>query len=88
MPCSRWFLGSLQFITDKFEDLTLQEHESRRIIGSGTSHLPLAPVQFGLINEVQLGHGLNELGKTGTNPAGNKADHTPAVPVATTGPIY
>jgi hypothetical protein len=44
LPGSRWFLGSLQFITNKFGDLTRQEPKSRRIIGSGTGRLPLAPV--------------------------------------------
>jgi hypothetical protein len=28
LPGSRWFLGSLEFITDKFGDLSLQELES------------------------------------------------------------
>jgi hypothetical protein len=41
---SRWFLGSLQFITNKFGDLTKQDPESRRIIESGTGLLPAAPV--------------------------------------------
>jgi hypothetical protein len=27
LPSSRWFLGSLQFITDKYGDLTLQDPE-------------------------------------------------------------
>jgi hypothetical protein len=51
LPGSRWFLGSLQFITDKFRDLTLQEPESCGIIGSGTDRLPLAPVRVSLVNE-------------------------------------
>jgi hypothetical protein len=85
---SRWFLGSLQFVVDKFGDMTLQEPESRGIIGSGTGRLPPAPVQVGLVNEAHLGHGLGELGKTGSDPRGDKADHTLAVSVATTNPIY
>jgi hypothetical protein len=56
---SRWFLGSLEFITDKFGDLSLQEPESSKIIESGTSHLPLAPIRVGLVNVVQLKKGLN-----------------------------
>jgi hypothetical protein len=44
LPGSRWFLGSLQFITDKFGDLTLQEPKSCGIVGPGTGHLPPDPV--------------------------------------------
>jgi hypothetical protein len=83
----RWFMGSLQFVTNKFGDLTLQEPESHGIVGSGTGHLPPALVRVGLVNEAQLGHGLSELGKTGSDPAGDKADHTLAIPVARTYPI-
>jgi hypothetical protein len=85
---SRWFLESLQFITNKFRDLTLQEPESRGIIRSCTDRLPPAPVQVSLINEPQLGHRLSELGKTGVDPTWDKADHILAVPVAATDPIY
>jgi hypothetical protein len=88
LPSSRWFLGSLQFITDKFGDLTLQEPESHGIIKSGTFHLPLALVQVSLINESQLRHGLSGLGKTDSGPVGDKADHTLAVLAATTDRIY
>jgi hypothetical protein len=87
MPDSRWFLGSLQFITDKFGILTLQEPESREIIRSGTCRLSPTPVRVGLINEAQLEHGLSELGKTGLDPIGDKADHIMAVSVAITNPI-
>jgi hypothetical protein len=44
LPGSRWFLGSLDFITDKFGDLSLQEPESHEVTRSGTGHLPLDPV--------------------------------------------
>jgi hypothetical protein len=83
LPDSRWFLGSLQFVTDRFADLTLQEPESRKIIGLGTGLLPPAPVQVGLVNEAQFGHGPSELGKTSPDLTGDKADHTLAVPAAT-----
>jgi hypothetical protein len=73
---SMWFLGSLQFITDKFGDLTLQEPESH-----------VAPVQVGLVNEAQLRHRLSKLGKTDIDPTEDKANHTLAVPAATTDPI-
>jgi hypothetical protein len=84
----RWFLGSLQRITDKFGDLTLQEPESRRIVGSGTDRLPLDPVQVSLINEAQLRHELSKPGKTDLDPVGAKTNHTLAVPDATTDPTY
>jgi hypothetical protein len=74
LPDSRWFLGSLQFITDKFGDLTLQEPESHGILELGTKRLRPAPVRVGLINEAQQGHGLSELGKTGSDPKWDKAD--------------
>jgi hypothetical protein len=80
---SRLFLGSIQFITDKFGDLTLQEPESRKINRSGTGCLPPAPVRVDLINEAQLRHGLSELGKPDSDPTGDKVDHTRAAPTAT-----
>jgi hypothetical protein len=88
LPSSRWFLRSLQLVTDKFGDLTLQEPEACGIIRSSTGRLPPAPVLVGLVNEAQLGHGLCELGKTGSDPVGGKADHTLATLVATIDPIY
>jgi hypothetical protein len=88
LPGSRWILRSLQFVTNKFGDLNLWEPELSEVTGSGTGHLPPAPAQVGLINEVQLRHGLNELGKTYLDPAGDKADHILAVLAATTDPIY
>jgi hypothetical protein len=88
LPSSRWFLGSLLFITDKFGDLSLQEPESHEVIRSGTDCLPPAPVQVSLINKAQLGHGLSKLGKTDQDPAEEKADHTLAIPVAIIDPMY
>jgi hypothetical protein len=88
LPGSRWFPVSLQFITNRFGDLTLQEPKSHGIIGSGTDHLPPAPVRVGLINKAQLRHGLSVLGKTGSDPAGDTADHTLVIPTDTTDPIY
>jgi hypothetical protein len=69
---SRWVLGSLLFIADKFEDLNLQKHESCEFIGSGISRLQPAPVRVGLVNEPQLGHGLDELRKTDLDPSREK----------------
>jgi hypothetical protein len=85
---SRWFLGSLLFITDKFGDLNLQEPESHKVIGSGTDRLPPAPVRFSVINEAQLRHGLSELGKTDLDSAREKADHTLVVSTTTIDPIH
>jgi hypothetical protein len=81
-------LGSLQFITDKFGDLTLQEPEWCEIVESGTDRLPPTPVRVSLINEAKLRHRLNKLGKTCSDPAWDKADHTLAIPAATIDPIY
>jgi hypothetical protein len=44
IPGSRWVLGSLLFVANKFGDLSLQEPESREVIGSGIDRLPPAPV--------------------------------------------
>jgi hypothetical protein len=88
LPSSRWFLGSLLFITDKFGYLSLQEPELREVIGSGTDRLSPASVRVSLINEAQLGHGLSELGRVDLDPPGDKADHTLVILAATTDPIY
>jgi hypothetical protein len=58
------------------------------IIRSGTGYLPPTPIWVSLINDAQLLHGLSELGKTDLDPAGDKADHTSAVLIATTDLIY
>jgi hypothetical protein len=44
LPGSRWVVRSLLFIANKFGDLSLQEPESREVIGSDTGRLPLALV--------------------------------------------
>jgi hypothetical protein len=44
LPGSRWVLGSLIFVADKFEDLSLQEPELQEVVGSGTGLFPPAPV--------------------------------------------
>jgi hypothetical protein len=88
LPGSRWFLGSLQFVTDKFRYLNLQEAELSEVARSGTGHLPPSLVRVGLINEAQLEHGLNELGKMDPDPSRDKADHILAVSAATTDPIH
>jgi hypothetical protein len=44
LPGSRWFPGSLLFVTGKFGDLNLQEPESSKVARSGTDLLPLASV--------------------------------------------
>jgi hypothetical protein len=88
LPNSRWFLESLQFVTNKFGDLTLQEPELCGIVGSGTGRPAPSPVQVGLINEAQLRHGLSKLGKMGSDPIGDTIDHTLAVLITTTDLIY
>jgi hypothetical protein len=44
LPGSWWFLGSLEFLTDKFGDLSLGELESSEFARSSTDRLPPAPV--------------------------------------------
>jgi hypothetical protein len=88
LPGSRWFVGSHKFIIDKFGDLSLLEPKSSEVIGSSTGRLPPAPVRVDLINEAQLEHGFNALGKVDLDPARDKVDHTLAVPAAIANPIY
>jgi hypothetical protein len=64
------------------------EPELSEVIGSGTHRLPLASVQVSLINEAQLRHGFNAVGKTDLDPAGDKADPTLAISAATIDPVY
>jgi hypothetical protein len=87
LPGSRWFLASLEFLTNKFGDLSLQEPESSEVAGSGTDHFLLAPARVSLVNEAQLGHRLGSLGEKDTDPAKDKVDHTRAVLTAATDPI-
>jgi hypothetical protein len=70
---SRWFRGSVEFLTDKFGNLSLQEPEVSEVIGLGTGHLPPALVRVGLINEAQLR--LDSLGETNTGSMEGRADH-------------
>jgi hypothetical protein len=88
LPGLRWVLGSRLFIADKFGDLNLQEPKSCEVVRSGTVHLPPAPTQVSPINEAQLGHESIQVGKMDSNPSGDKADHTLAISVAITDPIY
>jgi hypothetical protein len=62
--------------------------ESHEVVRSGIDRFPPAPVRVDLVNEAQLGHKLNKLGKTDPDPTEDKADHTLAVPVAITDPIH
>jgi hypothetical protein len=88
LPGSRWILGSLLFIADKFGDLNHQEPESREVVRSGTGRLPPAPVRVSLVNKAQLRHGVSKLGKRDPDPAWDKANHTMTVLVATTDLIH
>jgi hypothetical protein len=85
LPGSRWFLGSLEFLTDKFGNLRLQEPKFGKLTGSGTSHLLLAPIQVGLINDAQLRHRLGSSGEMDTDPPEDKADHPMSILTDTTG---
>jgi hypothetical protein len=86
LPDSRWFLGSLEFLTNKFGNLILQETELSEVIGSDTGRLPSTSVRVGLINEAQVG--LGSLGEKDTYSVEDRTDHTLAALVATTDPIY
>jgi hypothetical protein len=88
LPDSRWVLGSLLFIVDKFGDLSLQEPESREVTGLDTDHIPLIPARVGLVHEAQLKHGFNTLGEAESDPSWDKADHHGVSCPATANPIY
>jgi hypothetical protein len=87
LPSSRWFLGSVVFLTDKFGNLSLQRLELSEDSRSGTGCIPPAPVRDGPISEAQLGHGLDLLGETWMDSIGDKADHALAILAATIDPI-
>jgi hypothetical protein len=76
LPGSRWFLGSLEFLSDKFRNLSLQEPELSKVTGLGIGCLPPAPVRVSLINEAQLKHRLGSLWEMDTDPAEDRDDHT------------
>jgi hypothetical protein len=83
---SRWFLGSPEFLTDKFGNLSLYESEFSEVAGSGIDHLPPALDRVGLINEAQLR--LGSFGEMDTNPMKDKADHTLAAQAVVIDSIY
>jgi hypothetical protein len=83
---SRWFLGSLEFLTDQFGNLSLQEPELSKVARSSTDCLPPTLVRVGLINEAQLR--LGSLGEMDTDPVEDRADHTLAALAAATDLIY
>jgi hypothetical protein len=84
---SRWVLGSLLFIADKFGDTNLREPESSEVIGSGTGSLPPSRVRVDLVNESQLRHGPIEMGKVDPDPLEDNTDHTQVLTVAVSDPI-
>jgi hypothetical protein len=85
LPGSRWFLSSLEFLTDKFGNTSLQELELSKVAGSGTDRLPPALVRVGLVSEAQLR--LDSLGETDTDPMEDEADHTLTAQAAAIDPI-
>jgi hypothetical protein len=86
LPGSRWFLGSVEFLTNKFGNLSLQEPELSKVVRSGTDHLPPTLVRVSLVSEAQLE--LNSLGEMDMDPMEDGADHTLAAQAATTDLIY
>jgi hypothetical protein len=61
LPGCRGFLGSLEFLTNKFGNLSLQELEFSKVTGSGTGRFPPTLARVGLVSEAQLA--LGSLGK-------------------------
>jgi hypothetical protein len=88
LPGSRWVLGSLLFIAEKFRDLSLQDPKSPKVVGSGTDHLPPTLVRVSLINEAQLRHGPSKLGEAKSDPLRDKADHHGIARSGAANPIY
>jgi hypothetical protein len=86
LPGNSWFLDSLEFLSDKFGNLSLQEPELSKVARSGTTRLPLTLVQVSLIIEAHLI--LGSLGETYMDPVEDRADHTLAAQVAATDLIY
>jgi hypothetical protein len=86
LPGSRWFLGSVEFLTDQFGNLSLQDPESSEVVESGTDRLPLALVRVCLVNEAQLR--LGPSGEMDTDHIEDIADHTLAARAAIVDPIY
>jgi hypothetical protein len=87
IPDSRWVLGSLLFIVDKFRYLSLQESESQEVVRSSTDRLSLALVRVDLVNEAQLRHKSSELGEAESDPLGDKANHKKISSPPATDPI-
>jgi hypothetical protein len=69
---SSWVHVSLLFVADKFGDLSLPEPESP---SQAPTTSPPALVRVGLINEAELKHISNALGKTDTDPSRDKVGH-------------
>jgi hypothetical protein len=86
LPGSRWFLGSLEFLSDKFGNLNLQKPKLSKVVGLGTGCLPPTPVRVGLISEAQLE--LGSLRETDTDFLEDRADYTLAAQADATDPIY
>jgi hypothetical protein len=81
LPCYKWFLGSLEFLIDKYGNLSLQEPELSKVARSGADHFPPTLVQVGLINKAQLG--LDSLGEIDMDTAEGGFDHTLAAQATT-----
>jgi hypothetical protein len=86
LPGSKWFLGSLEFLTNKFGNLSLQGPKLSEVVELGTGDLPPALIRVGLINEAQLG--LSSSGEMDAGSMKDIADHPLAAQAATTNPIY
>jgi hypothetical protein len=74
LPSLKWFLGSLEFLADKFGNLSFQELELSKVARSGTDRLPPVLVRIGLVNEAQLRLGSSR--ETDPYSVEDRADHT------------
>jgi hypothetical protein len=72
---SRLVFGSLLFIADKREDLSLQEPEPPTITRSGVDPFPLTPVRVGLTCGAWPRHRSSDLGESELDHTGDCAGH-------------
>jgi hypothetical protein len=72
---SRFIFGFLLFIADKMGDLSLQEPEPQKIIGSGNDWFPPTPIQVSLACKARPGHGSNKLRESESDLSGDSASH-------------
>jgi hypothetical protein len=88
LPGSRVVFGSLLFVADKMGEVSLQEPESREIVGLDTRYFPPAPTQVGVACEARLEHGSNRSGEFESDPSRDNVNHRKICCSDATNPIY